>query len=173
MSDRFTAAQASWRSPVSCTRWMLTCLDGGSVRGSCRPGASMDDLRRFVLSRRGCGTSDLWFLTQFCFFKDKYTFDHTGWVWTYVFIQLQVVFVPLSFQMCATRGGCWLRWKSSAGFTGSTRPSCERLFWPAKMRKREGLLIDRETWWAVRCQTKVCVCFFSCSICQLQIVPQN
>lgn len=70
LSVRFTAAPASWHSPVSCTRWMLTCLDGGSARGNCRPEASMDDLRRFVHCLVMVYRTE-WFLIQFCFFKDK------------------------------------------------------------------------------------------------------
>lgn len=68
------------------------------------------------------------------------------------------VFPRLSFQMCATPGGCWRRWKSSTGFTGSTKPSCGRLFWPVRTRRREVLLTDRETWWAVEHHTtQICV----------------
>lgn len=58
-----------------------------------------------------------------------------------------VLFISFSFQMCATRGGFWRRWKSLAGSTGSTRPSSEGLFWPVKTRRPEVLLIDQETWW--------------------------
>lgn len=49
LSFRFIAALASCLSPVSCTRWTLTCWAGGSARDSCRLEASMDDQRRFVL----------------------------------------------------------------------------------------------------------------------------
>lgn len=59
-----------------------------------------------------------------------------------------VFFVSFSFQMCATRGGFWHRWRSLVGSTGSTRPSCECLSWRVKTRRREVLLIDQETWWA-------------------------
>lgn len=59
-----------------------------------------------------------------------------------------VFFLSFSFQMCATLGGFWRRWKSLVGSTGSTRPSCERLYWPVKTRRLEVLLIDQETWWA-------------------------
>lgn len=59
-----------------------------------------------------------------------------------------LAYFRFSFQMCATRGGFWPRWKSSAGSTGSTKTSCASLFWPVRTRRREDLLIDPEIWWA-------------------------
>lgn len=49
--------------------------------------------------------------------------------------------------MCATHGGSWRRWRSSAGSTGLTKPSCGGSFWPVRTRRREASPTDQETWW--------------------------
>lgn len=60
--------------------------------------------------------------------------------------------------MCATHGGFWPHWKSSAESTGLIKPSCASSFWPVRMRRREVSLIDQETWWAVKHSS--CIFYF-------------
>lgn len=120
-SIRSTAAPASCRSRASCTSWTPTCWAGGFVRGSCPPEVSTDDLRRFVsfrlVNRR---------------LSEGEAFNCAA-VW-------------LSSRTFATRGGSWRPWRSSAGSTGSTKPSWGGSFWPVRTRRRAALLTDQETW---------------------------
>lgn len=147
-SVRFTAALVSCRSLGSCTRWTLTCWAGGSVRGSCRLGVLMDDLRRWEI--------------RLCY-KEEEQPQQSSHLNT---APVCVFSAPRSCQMCVTRGGCWLHWRSSAGLTGSTRPSCGGSSWPVRTMRWEVLLTDRETWWAVE---TVLLTIFSFSVSSLSV----